>query len=159
MVVVPRLGMEEHQARGIRMCMTLDTFLAATPGARLRAVAAEIDATPPGRVAHRFGDYVFTYHGATLGAADPALWTMVMTPAPEANVLGPDTPVVMTAASMMIEEHTLKDLPALLVAQNALRATLGLPPLPDLVTVTHASPGVAPTAPAPAPANGEPPSP
>jgi hypothetical protein len=128
---------------------TLADFDQASRADQLRIVSGAIEALPSGVVAHRLGDFVFTYHGANLSAYNEYLWTTVMLPDPDVN--GPadrrDLVVIGTAEYDTIET-TVRDLRALLVQQNRLRASLGLPPLPDLTTVTHERPAVAAAAPA-----------
>ncbi len=121
---------------------TLAGFDNASRATQLSTVGKVMEAVPEGIVAHRLGDFVFTYHGAT-GAWDPQLWSVVMLADPDVNgpPKGTDL-VVIGTAGMGMTETTAGELPALLKEQNAYRATLGLPPLPDLATVTHGRPGV-----------------
>ena len=60
-------------------------------------------------------------------------------PDPDANPTpDPSHAIYMsTAAAYAGIETTVGELPELLKKQNQHRATLGLPPLPDLTTVTH----------------------
>ncbi len=46
------------------------------------------------------------------------------------------------SASYAVTPTTFGQLPSLLQQQNQHRATLGLPPLPDLTTVTHGNPAL-----------------
>ena len=125
--------------------MNLKDFLAAPSSAQFKAAAQVLDGLPANVVAHRLGDFVFTYHGAQLNSMDPQLWTVVMLPDPAAN--GPPAavdPVQIGANDNTVIEITFGELAEALKRQNIYRATIGLPPLPDLTTVTHDNPAVAP---------------
>jgi len=121
--------------------LTLDVFLAASSTQKLKSAAQLLESLPADMTAYRFGDYIFTYPGAALNSMDPQLWTMVMLPDPDVNGLpaAKDT-IHIATADYNVQEVTFDQLPALLQAQNQYRATLGLPPLPDLTTITHAKP-------------------
>ena len=125
--------------------MTLKDFLAAASSAQFKAAAEVLDGLPANLVAHRLGDFVFTYHGAQLNTMDPQLWTVVMLPDPAVN--GPPAagdPVHIGANDYTVGEITFGELAEALKEQNAYRASIGLPPLPDLTTVTHDNPATAP---------------
>jgi len=125
--------------------LNLKDFLAASSSVQFKAAAGVLDDLPANLVAHRLGDFVFTYHGAALNSMDPQLWTVVMLPDPTVN--GPPAagdPVHIGANDQTVSEITFGELAEALKQQNAYRATLGLPPLPDLTTVTHEKPAVAP---------------
>jgi hypothetical protein len=126
---------------------TLADFNQASRSDKLRIVSDMIESVPGGVVAHRLGDFVFTYHGANLSAFNQQLWTVVMLPDQDVNgPAGASDPVIIGTSDYNVIETTVRDLQALLVQQNRQRATLGLPPLPDLTTVTHERPAVAPAA-------------
>ncbi|MCH8054100.1 MAG: YIP1 family protein, partial [Planctomycetes bacterium] len=128
-----------------------------------KAVQAAIDALPPGTIAHRLGDFVFTYHGIDLSNADPGLWLVIMSPDPDVNPAGSSGTVITFSGPGMTATSTtssggmvvagLVDGTSLLAPlggfaqtlqmQNMLRAKYNLPPLPDPATVTHAKPAVA----------------
>jgi hypothetical protein len=115
------------------------------PGRRSSAIAAVASSMPAGVVAHRLGDYVFTYHGADLSSADPRLWIVVMMPDPATS--GPFPPrrqIHIGLADGTARSVAIEMLPAELRGQNELRRSQGLPPLPDLTTVTHDAPAVEP---------------
>ncbi len=121
---------------------TLTGFENASRATQLSTVGKVMEAVPEGIVAHRLGDFVFTYHGAA-GGWDPQLWSVVMLADPDVNGPPKDTDLVVIGnANMSVTETTAGELPALLKEQNAYRTTLGLPPLPDPATVTHRRPGV-----------------
>ncbi len=122
---------------------TLKDFTAAAPSQQFSAMAKMIDNMPKGVVAHRFGDFVFTYHGGKLSNRD-RLWVVVMLPDPSVNPTpDPSDPIYIAQANYQLTEVTIGELPELLKKQNQHRATLGLPPLPDLITVTHENPATA----------------
>ncbi len=128
-----------------------------------KAVQAAIDALPAGTIAHRLGDFVFTFHGIDLANADPGLWLVVMSPDPDVNPAGVAGPVITSRGPGMTTISTTSSggmvvvgladgsvtalfsraVSAQLSAQNALRATYNLSPLPDPATVTHTKPAVA----------------
>ena len=117
---------------------TLAGFLAATRGEQFGMIADITQSMPEGVVAHRLGDFVFTYHGSTW---DARLWTVVMLPDPAVNGVPMATdPVIIGTADYGVTEVTAGELPDLLKEQNTIRATFNLPPLPDLMAVTHDKP-------------------
>ena len=123
---------------------TLESFMAMTRSEQLGAAKAVLDALPDGIIAHRLGDFVFTYHGAMLGGNDPELWVVVMIPDPDVNgAPQPGDLVVIGVDAYQVREITFAELAAELEEQNEYRAELELPPLPDLSTVTHDEPAVA----------------
>lgn len=123
--------------------LTLSDFDNLAPQRRRALVRAMVDALPEDVVAHRFGDFVFTYHGIDLETADPALWLVIFSPDPDVNPVTPGTPrrtmAIGTAGGEVITRSAFLIAPAL-VEQNALREAHGLPPLPDPSTVTHDRP-------------------
>jgi hypothetical protein len=56
---------------------TLGSFELATSEARQKMASAAAAALPPSVIAHRLGDYVFTYHGIDPNTADPGLWLFI----------------------------------------------------------------------------------
>jgi len=114
------------------------------PDGRPEAIEQASAALPDGVVAHRVGDFVFTYHGAVLDGRAPGLWLVVLSPDPGTlQVPGSGGSVAVGLADGTV----LLILPGQFVArfkqQNHLRAAQGLPPLPSPPTVTHRSPAVA----------------
>jgi hypothetical protein len=76
-------------------------------------------------------------------------WVVVMVADPDANgPPGPNDPVHIANFSDEVIETTIAGLPALLQEENAARGADGLPPLPDLTTIRHNRPAVAPPPPA-----------
>ncbi len=124
--------------------MTLLDFALMEPDEKPAVIDRAAAALPAGVVAHRVGDFVFTYHGAVLDERSAGLWVVVMCPDPDVN--GPVnavTPVfvgLVDGSQLSLLRSTIRrELPA----QNRLRRQLGLPPLPDPTTVTHGAPPVA----------------
>ncbi len=105
-------------------------------------------ALPVDVVAHRVGDFVFTYHGIDLRNADPGLWVVIAHPDPDSPVarqlagLGLNRPrdVHVGRADGMVVRIPIDDVAVKLAEQNRLRADAGLPPLPLPGTVTHEQP-------------------
>jgi hypothetical protein len=128
--------------------VTLDELMFLPPPARDRASKAAADSLPAGTVAHRLGDFVFTYHGVDLGNGDPSLWVVVWSPDPDINPYRPASiPTVIGRADGTVATVPLAQFASTLSKQNELRATVGLPPLPHPATVTHDAPAVADGAP------------
>jgi len=123
---------------------TLDDFETLTSTERRAAVANVLDAMPENMVAYRFGDYVFTYRGADLSTPDNLLWVVVMLPDPDLNSpLTAGQSIEIGLADQSVKTFQIKDLAMQTESQNVYRASIGLPPLPDLLTVTHDAPAVA----------------
>jgi len=123
---------------------TLQDFITSSRSSQLGQAKDVIDAMPSNVVAHRFGDFVFTYHGAALNSWDAMLWVVVMIPDPDVNdPPGVNDPIYVGTADYNVTQTTFGQLPTQIRRQNQHRATLGLPPLPDLTTVTHDKPAVA----------------
>ncbi|MCL4740723.1 MAG: hypothetical protein KJZ54_00815 [Phycisphaerales bacterium] len=119
----------------------LQTF-SLMPQAQARAVAARAaQSLPEGVVAHRIGDFVFTHHG--FDPTDPnnaALWVVIHSPDPASNtVLTPNAVGLANGSALWVPPRQIG---TLLQQQNVLRASLGLPPLPDPRTVRADSPAV-----------------
>ena len=120
---------------------TLHDFAFLAPNRQRMAAEAAAADLPDGVIAHRLGDFVFTYHGLDLNNADPGLWIVVAWPDPDVNDPGPRAlPTLVGFADGSAQP--IFDLESQRPAQNALRAQFGLPPLPRLITVTHDTPAV-----------------
>ncbi|HRQ72943.1 MAG TPA: hypothetical protein PLU35_07940 [Phycisphaerales bacterium] len=121
----------------------LQTF-SLMPDAQAKATAARAAASlPAGVVAHRVGDFVFTYHGFDPG--DPnnaALWVVIHSPDPASNPVS--TPGAVGLANGPATPVPQGMFPTFLQQQNVVRASLGLPPLPDPRTVLTDQPAVGP---------------
>lgn len=115
------------------------------PTQRTAAVRSAAALLPAGVVAHRLGDMVFTYHGIDLSraaSADPSLWVVICaplgtSPAPTPFGAPPNTPQGIDVAALdgAVQAFTTATFPAALAAQNALRKSAGLAPLPDPMTI------------------------
>jgi len=108
-------------------------------------IRAAVQSMPPGVIAHRLGDYVFTYHGMDLSNSDPDLWIVVQMSDQSSLSLVPSPVTIVGMADGRAYSYQAGNFKADLAAQNQLRAKYNLPPLPDPRTVTHAQPAVAPT--------------
>jgi len=121
---------------------TLEKFSLLRLGRQKRVARGVIEALPKGTVAHRLGDFVFTYHGMDLDAADPGLWVVVDAPDPDVNPYG--SGIYTTLAVGLADGSVLTVEPAdftvLLAEQNKLRAANNLPPIPDPRKLTHDKP-------------------
>ncbi len=124
----------------------LEAFESATPEQQLQWARDAAAALPPNVIAHRVGDFVFTYHGFDLSPpTDTRLWTVIESPDPDTNPgWAPGLSVAVATADGTAHEIATATFPAFLANQNAVRAEHGLPPLPDPATVTHAHPAAAP---------------
>lgn len=123
---------------------TLDDFETLTSTERRAAVANVIDAMPDNVVAYRFGDYVFTYPGANLSTPNNRLWVVVMLPDPDLNrPRAAGQTIEVGLADRSVRTFQVTDLAMRTRTQNVYREAIGLPPLPDLTTVTHDAPAVA----------------
>ncbi len=122
---------------------SLEQFGAASAERRRAIVDSVVASVPAGIVAHRLGDFVFTYHGIDLDSADPMLWLVIWWPDPKQNPpWQPDSVIPVGLASGRTLQVKALDFASALVAQNALRAKRRLPPLPSPLVVTHTRPAV-----------------
>jgi hypothetical protein len=133
-----QIGHDEANVPLPNSTVTLDAFQYLPPNRMRIAAQAMSQAQPTGLVAHRVGDVVFTYHGMNLSTADPALWVAVIDPDPDQT--GNGRGLVSTA--VLVDGSTLvsSNMQQAIQLQNALRAKYGLPPLPDLSTITNSTP-------------------
>jgi hypothetical protein len=119
---------------------TLDDFLQLPDGRQAIAAQAAADALPPDVIAHRIGDFVFTYHGIPPGNPDPGLWIVILSEDPDINPPRWANNARLVGHADGSVQFIQPPWQQALNAQNALRAANGLPPLPDPDTVTHGSP-------------------
>jgi hypothetical protein len=127
---------------GSSTLMTFESGTAYEQGQTLGEVAL-----PAGVVAHRLGDYVFTYHGIDPKTDDAGLWLVIASPDPGANGMLLQGEVFAYQAQLAdgsVLTINAVDWPGALAGQNALRAQAGLAPIPDPQTVTHSAPAVGP---------------
>jgi hypothetical protein len=106
--------------------------------AALDAAAASL---PSNVIAHRVGDFVFTYHGVDPDSAAGDLWIAIYSPDPGGN-FPPNTYFVAHLDGTVSQIQSWM-LPGSLQQQNASRAAEGLPALPPPEQVTHDSPATA----------------
>ncbi len=108
---------------------------------RIQAANDAADSLPDGVIAHRLGDFVFTYHGIGTDETDSTLWLVIYWPDPDFN---PPPQVSETIMVGQLDGTPLPipvgSFPGALQRQNVARQATGLPPLPDPATVTHAKP-------------------
>lgn len=109
-----------------------------------KIVQSMIDAMPEGTIAHRLGDFVFTYHGIDANGADPALWLAIRSQDPDLNRKRSSPRIIAVGcADWTVHAIPVGKFSQQLSKQNALRAKYGLSPLPHPKTVTHLKPAVA----------------
>ncbi|MEQ8770266.1 MAG: YIP1 family protein [Phycisphaerales bacterium] len=119
---------------------TLDDYAEYADG-DVADVAGLFDPLPEDVVAHRVGDFVFTWHGIDASDPPPGLWVIV-----EHNLR--DVGSGSDFAYAMQADGAIVDIPPgsmqnFLPAQNALRALHNLRPLPDPTAVTQQEPATA----------------
>jgi hypothetical protein len=122
----------------------LDEFMEMSVRDRKAQIEHAIGDLPERVIAHRLGDYVFTYHGIDLSDADPGLWILVGSPDPAAGAGSEPLMVPIGLADGTVQTIEADGLAEALATQNDLRAKAGLPPLPDPDTVLHDAPARAP---------------
>jgi hypothetical protein len=142
--------------------MTLQDFVFLPPQRERNVAEAAARGLPAGVVAHRLGDYVFTYHGVGVDQ-DPTLWIAIYAPPrgtarllpaatdeygqpippsedPRQMAATPMVAIIQLDGNVVLVPETV--LPTLLRQQNQLRRSLNLPPLPDPRDVNDAEPAV-----------------
>ncbi len=132
---------------------TLDKIDYMPPNRKANAIDAVAKAMPANTIAHRCGDFVFTYHGIDLNNCDPGLWVVILSPDPTTGGAAGGTGTTTIPAAQCTAVSAGGKITALgtnvaayLAVQNQLRAASNLPPLPDPATVLNGSPAVGPTA-------------
>jgi hypothetical protein len=132
--------------------MTLGQFVSA-PGPEAPAIRAELSAAMLPSGIHRLGHIVVCDAGVNLSNVQSTdLWIAIVWPDPDSGAafIHPET-VVVVLASGTAQDIPLAQFPADLASQNAMRASLGIPEIPDPATVRMWPPGSA-YAPNPQPA-------
>lgn len=130
--------------------VALGAWWSLAPESRESTLAKVLESMTPDVIAHRVGDFVFTYHGIDPANPPPRLWTVVE--AWDRQVPGQP---VQWQVSVLNMDGSAATIPrgmfaGQLQAQNQLRAGVGLPPLPDPFTVRSGIPEIAPPAEEPA---------
>ncbi len=111
---------------------------------RRKVVNAASAGMPDATIAHRLGDFVFTYHGIDFANADTGLWVVVWSPDPAQNPPpSPGESIAVGLAGGNVVQIALTSFVEELSTQNQLRTRYGLPPLVSPFTVTHKKPMVA----------------
>ena len=132
--------------------VTLDDWDALTPEEQAAELRKTKDAMPDNVIAHRVGDYVFTYHGVpSNNFMSSMLWLAVLSPDPQANSSARPGWVQVIFPNGASTNFPFSDMQVQLQGQNMMRQQAGLPPLPDPATVTHDQPALAPPAEDPTP--------
>ena len=122
---------------------TLEQFDALRAGRKGAVVQTAVNALPPGTIAHRLGDFVFTYHGMDQDTVDGRCWVVVMTPDPGWNRQSAMRPVIVAGlADGSIVRIQRSRWQTRLNEQNALRVKNGHPQIPDLTKLTHRQPAL-----------------
>jgi hypothetical protein len=137
-------GSRTNPARIRVGCTDLATLPTLPPEEQRAAVVAAAEALPDDVVAHRLGDFVFTYHGirsASSQLTEPgkshySLWKAVASPDPDFNKKLP-RPFHQLSEILGTRYPGLDE-------QNDLRVSVGLAPIPDPETVCHGEPVAAP---------------
>lgn len=118
--------------------ITLDDYALLGDASRGEFNALALDRLPAGIVAHRVGDFVFTYHGVALSSPEMGrAWVVVYARGPGRLS---DNTAVIGYADGTIERVSADALGQPLTEHNAWRAENKLPPLPDPFGVTTESP-------------------
>ncbi len=110
--------------------------------AALREAAASL---PSGVIAHRFGDFVFTYHGIDMSPSnmDAQLWLLIASPDPDTNAVESFNGVLVVGSAWGTPKSILEArFDEELAEQNRIRALHNLPPLPHPREVRHDKPAV-----------------
>ncbi len=140
------------------MTMTMPEDVPVGSGTAMDYIATEEDRArllaeaelPEGVIAHRLGDFVFTYHGIPLPddqeveSPDVRLWLVIAWPNPDVNqgsFTQWQTPHVGLVDGT-VQAIPMANFNAMLRNQNVIRNENGLPLLPHPRTVTHKRPAV-----------------
>ncbi|MCC7407264.1 MAG: YIP1 family protein [Phycisphaeraceae bacterium] len=125
---------------------TLLDFTSLSPAEQQLQAAAATAYLPADVIAHRLGDYVFVHHGLDFATAPHDAWAVIWSPNPD-HAKRPSRRYYVGRIDGSVEEFNDQTFPQELQQQNQLRAALGLAPLPDPQTITHALPASASNAP------------
>lgn len=110
--------------------LTLAEFENATPGRRAKAADVAAALVSPQAAAYRVGDLVVCVRAGQPTSSVSGLWLLIAWPDPDTPWNAPPTFCLVTTADGVPRPVSAQEFDARLVSQNALRAGLGLPPLP-----------------------------
>ena len=100
---------------------------------------------PPDVIAHRLGDFVFTYHGIDPNAANGSLWLIIGSPDPDGQPYSlPGGEIWIGRADGVVIAVAIGIIDNALKQQNELRRAEGLPELPHPSEITHNKPAPKP---------------
>jgi hypothetical protein len=105
----------------------------------IKAADAAAAALPADVIAHRVGNFVFTYHGVDFNSAAP-LWIVILAHDPDVPTNATQAIYYVGLTDGSVLPIPAATFPAQLAAQNTLRAQQPLAPHPDPRTVTHTPP-------------------
>ncbi len=126
----------------LREGLTLDDFTIGA-GTDVSRVARLFDPLPPDVVAHRVGDFVFTWHGIDAANPPAELWLIIEHDLSDAGI-GAEPCYARRADGVVVTLYPNSSFTAQrLQDQNDARAAHNLPPLPDPTTVTQQEPATA----------------
>lgn len=95
-----------------------------------RVIGLATAGLPAKPVAHRMGDFVFTYHGISFGSPDPELWLFIVWPDVSTGGEEPGEVFAVGKADGEVDALDASSMAGALREQNALRARYRLPALP-----------------------------
>jgi len=137
---------------------TLANWETASTQEQRRSVQLAVASLPPNAVAYKLGDLIFTHPGIDINAANASpdpdahlLWLVVEIHQPSGPGMSGRSRRSGGSAQIGLTNGTVitmpSDLTSALADQNVLRARFGLPPLPDLSSITDTAPATAPEPP------------
>ena len=119
----------------------LSDFMLLPAADQQKVARAAADALGVPTIAHRFGDFLFTYHGADLTGGDVRMWLVIGLPDPDRNPTpSPGDMIHIGQGDGSVRLIPYTRLASELQIQNYYRLSIGLPPLPDLDRITHGAP-------------------
>lgn len=141
----PAIFLAPDSATALSSISVADTslmeFAGASPPRQEEIIRSVVAALPEGIIAHRLGDFIFTYHGLDLATADSKLWLLILRPDSNGNAAPASGDRIWVGlADGRVDGISAERFDAALAKQNALRAAFDLPPIPEPATVTQDSP-------------------
>lgn len=123
--------------------LRLSKFNGLSENAREKKIKAFVSKLPSKAFAHRAGDYVFTCPGVDPTTLSPDVWLVIYSPMPGSGPVSPWASNVYVGRA----DGTVRVIPQAtfwnsLQGQMAVRKKNNLPPLPNLMSITHARPAV-----------------